>query len=126
MGRIHTQFLVTAALAAIGAACIALPASASPFAASGSTAHARDNLAESMQHCVVSACYKKKVCVKWVTHTSDSGYSSHYCGEYAMKTVCDPDLLIGSKAPQSGPPRIHPPRPATPMHFRAQVPVQVR
>jgi len=125
MARIHTPLFAIAALAAIGAGCIALPAGATPFAASASTAQARDNLAESMQHRVVSACYKKKVCVKWVTHTS-GGYSSHYCGEYAMKTVCDPDLAIGSKAPQSGPPRVDPPRLATPMHFRAQVPVRIR
>jgi hypothetical protein len=126
MARISGSLCAIGLFAVIATGSLVLPASASPFAASASIAHARDSLAESMQHRVVSACYKKKVCVKWVVHTSHFGYSSHYCGEYAMKTVCDPDLLIGSKAPQSGSPRVDPPRLATPMHFRAQVPVRVR
>ena len=127
MTRISTSlFAVIASVAAAGAGGMVSSASATPFAAPAAM-HAAEMLSESVRHPVVSACYKKKVCAKWTSHTSrTTGYSSHYCAEYTMKTVCDPDLLIGSKAPQSGPPRIDPPRLATPMHFRAQVQVQVR
>jgi hypothetical protein len=85
--------IIVLALASIGTAIAAAPAPATVLPPGGATMSANGAIV----HPVVSECYLKKFCAKWVTTPG-----GHYCRERTEKKVCGPPLNP-TKKPQ--PPR---------------------